>query len=283
MEPASVVEVVEILSEVRRANDRVLVRGYGKHSPDIRGVKRLYMRKLDWYEVRGDEVVAQAGAPVAKVQEEALSRGYLLPTTYDGSMGALFATNMPSPFATGYGNPSDWVETLKVALPGKIVSWRGFAGTFGKVGAIVEVRVKLFPRPRKVYTVETASYDMDMGLVESLIARRPLASLIMYDGKWRAFFTFHSDLEVPGFAKEEGAVGLSFSPNKRTYWAMVGSVREFVEAVRASSPKLALYVHGAKYAVFENPAKVDGLRKFGEGDRRTELLKKLFVASEAFY
>ncbi|MCQ4344827.1 MAG: FAD-binding protein [Sulfolobaceae archaeon] len=283
MEPASIDEVPLLLEEVRRSGDKVVVRGFGKHSPDVRGVKKLYMRKLQGYEISGEELVAQAGASVTKAQEEALSLGYMIPTTYDGTAGGLVASDMPSPLSTAFGNPSDWITELKVAFPGKVVSWKALAGTFGKLGAVLEVRLKLFPRPKGVYTHSKTYDNIALEEVEKALKMRPLATLVEYEGSWRVYVTYDRKLDLEGFSVDEGAVGLTYQPSKRTFIARPNGFTEFVELVKRVEPRLAVYVHGGSYAFFEDPKNEEPLTKWGNLSTGKSLVKRLLDPTGIFF
>ena len=283
MEPRDVSEVLEALADARSREEKIAIRTFGHHSPYIKGVKEISLRRLSWFEIKDDLVIAEPGAPVKKVLEEALERGYIIPTTYDGSVGGLIASEFPSPLSARYGNVKDWVKGVSLATYwGKVYSYRGFTGTFGKAGAIVRAELKLFVKPRHAYTLDKTYERLDAEEYYSGVARVPIASLVEYDGKWRVYFSFEEDVDMQGFNKDSGLVGFSYSPSPNTFIARVKGLQEFVGLVERTKPSLAVFMHGSSYALFEAPSETEGLERFGSLDLHGMIMKRLFDPAGLF-
>ena len=277
MEPRDVSEVLEALADAKSKEERTVIRTFGQHSPHVRGVREISLRRLSWFEIREDTVTAEPGAPVKKVLEEALERGYIIPTTYDGSIGGLIATEFPSPLSARYGMVREWVNGVSVATYwGKVYSYRGFTGTFGKAGAIVRAELKLFVKPRHAYTLDKTYERLDVEEYYSGVTRKPIASLVEYDGKWRVYFSFEEDVGMQGFNKDSGLVGFSYSPSTNTFIARVKGIQEFVTIVERTKPSLAVFMHGSSYAILESPSETEGLERFGSLDLHGRVIRRLF-------
>ncbi len=277
MNPRDVSEVLDLLADLKSKGEKVVVRTLGLHSPPVKGAREISLKKLSNFEIKGDSAVAEPGAPVKKVLEEALGMGYLIPTTYDGSIGGLVASEFPSPLSVKYGGVREWLKTVKLATYwGKVYSYRGFAGTFGKVGAIVGCELKLFAKPRHAFLLEKTYDSLNLTEYYAGIQKKPIAGLVEYDGRWKLYFSFEEDVELEGFNKDYGLVGFSYSPSNETFVTKVRSIEEFAELVERSKPALALFMPGSPYAILESPSNAQGLARFGSLDTKGLLLKRLF-------
>ena len=129
---------------------------------------------------RGDlTAVMQAGVPLQRAQELFAEAGQMLaldPATGDGSatIGGVVATADQGPLRHRYGAVRDLLLGMTVVLADGTSSRSGgvviknvagydlaklFAGSFGTLGLIVEVVVRLHPRPRDPLTVTGSSDD----------------------------------------------------------------------------------------------------------------------------
>ncbi|MGH9342386.1 MAG: FAD-binding oxidoreductase, partial [Terriglobia bacterium] len=93
------------------------------------------------------------------------------------SLGGIVAANSSGPLRLKYGTPRDWVLGMRIATPdGKIIKTGGqvvknvagydlsrlLTGSYGTLGVIVEINLKLFPLPaaRSSWRVPVASLDV---------------------------------------------------------------------------------------------------------------------------
>jgi glycolate dehydrogenase FAD-binding subunit len=122
--------------------------------------------------------VLEAGVPLAAAQERFAAKGQMLaldPPLGDATVGGVFATGDSGPLRARYGAPRDVIVGIKVALAdGSVVQAGGkviknvagydlaklFTGSFGTLGAIVEVSVRLHPLPPHTATAVGSSEDL---------------------------------------------------------------------------------------------------------------------------
>jgi glycolate oxidase FAD binding subunit len=123
--------------------------------------------------------VLQAGVPLARAQEQFASEGQMLaldPPDLGGTIGGAVATNDSGPLRARYGGVRDLVVGMRVALSDGTIAKSGgkviknvagydlaklFVGSFGRLGAILEVSVRLHPLPPSTATAVTRSDDPD--------------------------------------------------------------------------------------------------------------------------
>jgi glycolate oxidase FAD binding subunit len=166
-------EVAERLREASAAGRRVRVRGGGTKlgwgapvaAPDVEIDMRPYDRVLEHN--AGDlTAVVQAGVPLARLQEELAAHGQMLaidpPAVEGATVGGTIATGDSGPLRHRYGAPRDLVLGMTVALSDGTIARTGgkviknvagydlaklFTGSFGTLGAILDVSLRLHPRP----------------------------------------------------------------------------------------------------------------------------------------
>jgi glycolate oxidase FAD binding subunit len=123
--------------------------------------------------------VLQAGVPLARAQQEFASAGQMFaldPLDLGGTIGGVVATNDSGPLRARYGGARDLVVGMRVALADGTVAKSGgkviknvagydlaklFVGSFGRLGAILEVSVRLHPLPPSTATAVGRSDDPD--------------------------------------------------------------------------------------------------------------------------
>jgi glycolate oxidase FAD binding subunit len=110
--------------------------------------------------------VLEAGVPLARAQETFRSAGQMLaldpPDVGGATIGGIVAANDSGPLRARYGGPRDLVVGMRVALADGTVARSGgkviknvagydlaklFTGSYGTLGAILEVSVRLHPLP----------------------------------------------------------------------------------------------------------------------------------------
>ena len=124
--------------------------------------------------------VLQAGVPLARAQQRFAEAGQMLaldPPDAGATIGGVVATNDSGPLRTRYGGIRDLVVGMRVALAdgtlaksgGKVIKnvagydlAKLFVGSFGTLGAILEVSVRLHPLPPATATAVGRSDDPDM-------------------------------------------------------------------------------------------------------------------------
>jgi len=148
--------------------------------------------------------VLQAGAPLSGVQEELAAAGQMLaldPPDPDGraTVGGVVATGDTGPLRHRYGAPRDQVLGIRVALAdgtlarsgGKVIKnvagydlAKLFAGSFGTLGLVVEVAVRLYPLPAaRATTVGTSDDSGALARAARAVGDAPL-ELEALDVRW---------------------------------------------------------------------------------------------------
>jgi glycolate oxidase FAD binding subunit len=189
--------------------------------------------------------VLQAGVPLARAQEQFLAAGQMLaldpPLAGGGAtIGGVVATGDSGPLRHRYGAARDLVVGMTVALPDGTVARAGgkviknvagydlpklFAGSFGTLGAIVEVAVRLHPVGRTA-SISYASDDADAlaGAAMKLTHARHEAEAIdvaWQDGQGRVLAQF-AGAEAAAQAHAAAAEldgGAEDVADERTAWA----------------------------------------------------------------
>lgn len=126
--------------------------------------------------------ILEAGVPLARAQEEFAAAGQMLaldPPLGEGAaatIGGVVATGDSGPLRHRYGAPRDLVLGMTVALSDGTVAKSGskviknvagydlaklFSGSFGTLGLILQVAVRLHPRPSETVTAVGHSDDPD--------------------------------------------------------------------------------------------------------------------------
>jgi glycolate oxidase FAD binding subunit len=123
--------------------------------------------------------VLEAGVPLARAQETFAEQGQMLaldPPGPGATIGGVVATNDSGPLRSRYGGARDLVVGMRVALVDGTVAKSGgkviknvagydiaklFVGSFGRLGAILEVSVRLHPLPPGTATAMARSSEPD--------------------------------------------------------------------------------------------------------------------------
>ncbi len=149
----------------------------------------------------------QAGVPLAAARERFASAGQMLaldpPLGRDraATIGGIVATGDSGPLRHRYGAPRDLLLGMTVALSDGTIAHSGgkviknvagydiaklFAGSFGTLGAILSVNVRLHPRPPVTATTLGAGADPDvLAAAARALAAAPL-ELDSLDVAWHA-------------------------------------------------------------------------------------------------
>jgi glycolate oxidase FAD binding subunit len=148
--------------------------------------------------------VLEAGVPFAEAQATFAAQGQRLawdpPDPGGATIGGIMATGDSGPLRHRYGGVRDLVVGASVVLSDGTIAKSGgkviknvagydlaklFAGSYGTLGLIATVSVRLHPLPEKTATIRVASDDPDELLARTLeLARRPLEA-DCFDVVWR--------------------------------------------------------------------------------------------------
>ncbi len=201
--PTTYEQAAELLGEASQEGLRLRVRGGGTKlgwgavttPPDL----EVSTGKLDGLVEHnaGDlTAVVQAGLPLARAQQvfgEAGQRAALDPplgTAEAATVGGVVATGDSGPLRHRYGAPRDQVLGVTVALSdgtlaragGKVIKnvagydlGKLLTGSFGTLGLIVQVALRLHPRPERTVTLVGRSGDPEsLAAGAAILAHRPL-------------------------------------------------------------------------------------------------------------
>src|SRR5437764_14442920 len=187
--PASADEAASLLRETAEAGHRARLRGGGTKlgwgrvtpPPDVEVSTARLDRIVEHNE--GDlTAVVQAGVPLARLQDELAAKGQMLaldPPLGEGgaaTIGGILATGDSGPLRHRYGAPRDLVLGMTGALSDGTVAKSGskviknvagydlaklFSGSFGTLGLILQVAVRLHPQPSETVTAIGRSDDPD--------------------------------------------------------------------------------------------------------------------------
>lgn len=242
----------ELLNAIRDAysgSKKVMVLGYGKHSELRRADIYLHI-KMDHYDIKDDRVIAEAGASVSKIREEAIENGLLLPTFYDGSVGGLLANNPISPLSTSYGRPTNFTEWVDFVTPYKLFRWKGIIGSKGSFGAITKAQLKLYKKPIRVYTYEATIEDSVLlrDAIDKFVKYNPLVLLVEYvgNGKYQFHCSLTQDVQISGFNKDEGVPNIEES-NRNSYYVKTNTIEEFISLINKINPIYAYTIINSGY------------------------------------
>jgi glycolate oxidase FAD binding subunit len=121
--------------------------------------------------------VLEAGVPLSRAQRRFAEAGQMLaldPPDHGATIGGVMATNDSGPLRARYGGARDLVVGMRVALADGTIAKSGgkviknvagydlaklFVGSFGTLGAILEVSVRLHPLPPSTATALGRSAD----------------------------------------------------------------------------------------------------------------------------
>ncbi|WP_373467857.1 FAD-binding protein [Acidianus infernus] len=240
-------ELYNSIKDAYLSGKKVMIIGYGKHSSPRKS--DIYLKiKMDYYKIEKEGYVeAYAGASVNKIREEASEYGLLLPCLYDGSIGGLLANNEFSPLSTRYGKPYDFTDKVFFITPFGKISWKIIIGSKGRLGAIYKARLKLFPKPTKVFTFERSfsKKDETIAYVNKLMHLKPLAMLVEYDGKYTIHASYDFDAKIHGFSKDEGVATIEESNSSNGYYVNTPTIEDFMSTIENTQPIYAYTVVGS--------------------------------------
>jgi glycolate oxidase FAD binding subunit len=195
----------ELAAAVAEARGTVRVRGAGTKLASAEADLELSTLALDRVveHNEGDlTAVLEAGVPLARAQETFASAGQMLaldPPDQGATIGGVFASADSGPLRARYGGARDLVLGMRVALADGTVAKSGgkviknvagydlaklFTGSRGTLGAILEVSVRLHPRPAATATAAGRSADPDaLGRGALALSHAPLEQLGL-DVRW---------------------------------------------------------------------------------------------------
>lgn len=168
------------------------------------------------------------------------------------SLGGIVATNAAGPLRLRYGAPRDMVLGLKVATTeGKVIKTGGrvvknvagydlaklITGSYGTLGVIVEISLKLFPLPgrRATWVLRTSSLDVARDFRRRILDS-PLSPMRMVLLDAGAASLSRGDLEL--HQGDELEIWVEFGGSERVIQRCLETVRDLARAAGASEEVL---------------------------------------------
>jgi glycolate oxidase FAD binding subunit len=211
LKPGSPEEAAELLRTLGEAGRPVRPRGggtknWGPPTPVLDGVdvETGGLNRILEHNVGDFTAVLEAGVPVAEAQAEFERHGQMLaidPALHgDATVGGVMAANDSGPLRHRYGSMRDLVVGTTVALSdgtlarsgGKVIKnvagydlGKLFCGSFGTLGLIVRIAVRLHPLPTATASAAGGTYDPEkLGAAARALAALPLEADCL-DVDWR--------------------------------------------------------------------------------------------------
>jgi glycolate oxidase FAD binding subunit len=186
LEPTSYEDAAAALRDAAADGARVRIRGAGTRlgwaapaeEPDVE-ISTARLDAVVEHNAGDLTTVVQAGVPLPRLREQLAAAGQMLAIDPPGggTVGGLFATADSGPLRHRYGAPRDLVLGMTVALSDGTVARAGgkviknvagydlaklFTGSYGTLGMILEVALRLHPLPPRTATaVGVGSIDLE--------------------------------------------------------------------------------------------------------------------------
>jgi glycolate oxidase FAD binding subunit len=199
--PASADEAAAVLRETADAGRRARLRGGGTKlgwgrvtaPPDVE-VSTARLDQIVEHNEGDLTAIVQAGVPLARAQETFARAGQMLaidpPRDDAATIGGVVATADAGPLRHRYHGVRDLVLGVQIALPDGSVARAGskviknvagydlaklMTGAFGTLGLLVELSLRLHPRPRETVTAVARGGDpRELARAAAELAHRPL-------------------------------------------------------------------------------------------------------------
>jgi glycolate oxidase FAD binding subunit len=199
-DPSTAAEAAEALRAAAVAGQRVRIVGNGTKlawgnaiaSPDVE-LRTTSMTDVVAHNAGDFTAIVQPGLPFATLQRELAGKGQMLaidPPAQDATVGGVIATADSGPLRHRYHAPRDLVIGVQLALADGSVARAGgtviknvagydlsklFTGSFGTLGLIAEVALRLHPLPQNTATAIGRSDDpARLAAAAAACAREPL-------------------------------------------------------------------------------------------------------------
>jgi glycolate oxidase FAD binding subunit len=208
--PATREELAEALAAAGEAGSPVRMAGAGTkadwggaRSEPAQELSTLGLDHIVEHNAGDLTAVLEAGVTLQSAQETFAEAGQMLaldPPGDGATLGGILASGDSGPLRARYGGPRDLVVGMRVALSDGTIAKSGgkviknvagydlaklFTGSFGALGAILEVSVRLHPLPPATATAVGSSSDPDeLARGTIALARAPLEHHAL-DVRWR--------------------------------------------------------------------------------------------------
>ena len=224
-EPASAAEAADGLRALQSARQPVYIAGgHSQWVGDIPQGTLLSSAGLQGIVsvTTADQYVSvRAGTSIQYLQESLNEKGFRVALGYPSpgsTVGGIIATNANAPLRFLYGGLRDQVLAVQVAIPdGRLLRFgrplvkdvagyqmsKLFAGSFGTLGLVTEVALKLYPLPRAKASLAANLPQLEQGLIsglETLKLAVNCAGIVLFPGRV-------DDARAPGYTLLYSAEG----------------------------------------------------------------------------
>jgi glycolate dehydrogenase FAD-binding subunit len=208
--PASAADAASLLAAAAEETHAVRFRGggtklgWGRPAPDLDlTIETAGLERIVEHNVGDLTAIVEAGVPLAVAQEAFAAEGQMLaldpPPVEGATIGGVVAAGDSGPLRHRYGAIRDLVIGIEVALADGTVARAGgkviknvagydlgklFSGSFGTLGMIVEVALRLHPRPAKTASLVLRGADAGaLAEAATALAHAPVEQLAL-DFAW---------------------------------------------------------------------------------------------------
>jgi glycolate oxidase FAD binding subunit len=209
--PATAAEAAEVLRAAAVAGQRVRIAGNGTKltwgnpiaPPDVE-LRTTGMTRIVAHNAGDFTAIVEPGLPLATLRSELAAKGQMLaidPLAGEATIGGVIATADSGPLRHRYHAPRDLVIGVQLALADGSVARAGgtviknvagydlaklFTGSYGTLGLIAEIAVRLHPLPRVTATAVGRSEDpARLAAAAAALTRLPLEA-DAFDVGWDA-------------------------------------------------------------------------------------------------
>ncbi len=247
-------DVSKVLRIAHETGTPVVTRGGGTSltgaSVPVEGSIVLDVTPMDRVEVNVDDgwVMAEAGATVAKVDQECRKYGFFFPpdpaSSRYATIGAALAENAGGLRGAKYGVMKNWVLSIEVVIPGgevirigkPLYKWRWgpdlislFVGSEGTLGVITRAWLRIYPLPEHVVRI-LGLFDRleDAGKAIFEIRRSGILPTMMelLDEESVDIVRRQSGLEVP---EVEALIIVDVDGPRESVWRLAEEVKSIIE------------------------------------------------------
>jgi len=198
--PSTAAEAAEALRAAAVASSRVRIAGNGTKlgwgrpipPPDVE-LRTTGLARIVAHNAGDFTAIVQPGVPLAELQRELAASGQMLaldPPGEDATVGGVVAAADSGPLRHRYNAARDLVIGVQFALPDGTVARAGgtviknvagydlsklFTGSFGTLGVITEIALRLHPVPARTATaIGTSDDPARLAAAAAAVASRPL-------------------------------------------------------------------------------------------------------------
>jgi glycolate dehydrogenase FAD-binding subunit len=210
-DPSTAAEAAEVLRAAAVAAQRVRIAGHGTKlgwgapipQPDVE-LRMTSLARIVAHNAGDFTAIVEPGVPFARLQAELAGEGQMValdPPGEEATIGGIVATGDSGPLRHRYLAPRDLVIGMQLALTDGSVARAGgtviknvagydlsklFTGSYGTLGAIAQIALRLHPRPHRTATaIGTGDDPARLAAAAAAVGSRPVEA-DSFDVGWDA-------------------------------------------------------------------------------------------------